>query len=126
METWVKEYTMNRFQHVARLLSMICSVIAIVSMLPLTGVPTVVGAGARYESRTDDSIYTRHNLVKHLQRLLTEKGYNPGPVDGFYGPRTQMAVRAYQKDTGLVVDGELNMETLKNLGIQPPQGEAAR
>lgn len=42
--------------------------------------------------------------VKELQRALIARGYEPGRVDGKYGPRTKAAVRAFQKDAGLVVD----------------------
>jgi peptidoglycan hydrolase-like protein with peptidoglycan-binding domain len=45
-----------------------------------------------------------------LQRaLLNYRGAGkptwPGPVDGDFGPRTESAVRAYQQDNGIAVDG---------------------
>lgn len=43
--------------------------------------------------------------VKELQRLLKDKGFPPGPVDGVMGPMTRAAVRAFQKANGLEVDG---------------------
>src|SRR5688572_26956899 len=36
-------------------------------------------------------------LVKQAQQALNEKGLNPGPVDGQWGPQTQQAVKAYQQ-----------------------------
>ena len=33
--------------------------------------------------------------IRLLQRELTEAGYDPGPVDGVYGPRTRAALQAY-------------------------------
>ena len=36
------------------------------------------------------------DLVADAQRLLSLSGYDPGPVDGQFGPRTQLAIRAYQ------------------------------
>lgn len=39
-----------------------------------------------------------------IQRLLAELGYDPGPVDGLDGPRTDAAFRAFATDTGL--DGD--------------------
>ena len=38
-----------------------------------------------------------HDLVADAQRLLRLRGYDPGPVDGRVGWRTQRAIRAYQE-----------------------------
>lgn len=43
--------------------------------------------------------------VKLIQSLLNRIGYNSGPVDGFFGPQTQRAVMAFQRDNRLVSDG---------------------
>ena len=44
--------------------------------------------------------------VKAIQESLNFLGYDVGLVDGYYGPRTEAAVRAFQKDAGIYVDGE--------------------
>ena len=44
-------------------------------------------------------------LVTDIQSMLTELGYRPGGVDGKMGERTQQAIRRYQSNTGLPVDG---------------------
>jgi len=43
--------------------------------------------------------------VEELQRLLAQKGYDPGGIDGMAGPGTRDAIRAYQSDKGLPADG---------------------
>jgi peptidoglycan hydrolase-like protein with peptidoglycan-binding domain len=48
--------------------------------------------------------------VSGLQRALVDyrgagKPTCPGAVDGDFGPRTESAVRAYQRDSGIAVDG---------------------
>ncbi len=48
------------------------------------------------------------NLVAATQANLTRLGYRPGPVDGRYGPQTGEAIRQYQRDHGLPVDGKLS------------------
>ena len=49
--------------------------------------------------------------VRYLQDSLTKLGYNPGPIDGMFGPKTETAVRSFQKAKGLVVDGIVGNNT---------------
>ena len=49
---------------------------------------------------------SRHTTVASIQGGLRELGYDPGPVDGLYGNRTAQAIRKYQRDQGLRVDGQ--------------------
>ncbi|HIV29976.1 MAG TPA: peptidoglycan-binding protein [Candidatus Pullichristensenella excrementipullorum] len=49
--------------------------------------------------------------VEDLQRRLKAAGYDPGDVDGEYGPNTEAAVRALQKDAGILVDGEFGPDS---------------
>ncbi len=44
-------------------------------------------------------------FVKPLQKKLITRGYDPGPVDGLWGPRTRAAVIRFQRHTGLVPNG---------------------
>ena len=48
---------------------------------------------------------SRGAAVKLIQSLLIRIGYNPGPVDGIFGPVTRQAVREFQLDNGLEPDG---------------------
>lgn len=57
------------------------------------------------------------NITKIIQRLLTRKGYSL-PIygaDGSYGDETVKAVKQFQKDNGLVVDGVVGQNTWKKL-----------
>lgn len=49
--------------------------------------------------------------VKDIQKALLEKGYDPKGIDGIFGPNTEKAVKAFQKDKGLVVDGKVGPKT---------------
>ena len=42
-------------------------------------------------------------------------GLNPGPIDGIFGRKTEAAVRAFQADKNLVVDGWVGPITFKAL-----------
>lgn len=53
--------------------------------------------------------------VEEIQERLTELGYDPGPLDGDDGPRTQAAVKAFQTDHGLVADGKVGPLTKRAL-----------
>ena len=55
--------------------------------------------------------------VRRLQQALKDAGYNPGPIDGVLGIKTQAAMTQYQTDKALPV-GNMNMETLKALGVE--------
>jgi Putative peptidoglycan binding domain len=49
--------------------------------------------------------------IKALQQALTSAGYDPGPVDGTFGQRTEAAVTAFQQANGLSADGVVGPET---------------
>lgn len=49
--------------------------------------------------------------VKRLQTKLVEKGYDPKGIDGIFGPGCLAAVKKFQKDNGLVVDGCVGPKT---------------
>jgi len=43
--------------------------------------------------------------VSALQQQLADAGFDPGPLDGDFGPMTEAAVRAFQESHGCEVDG---------------------
>jgi hypothetical protein len=42
---------------------------------------------------------------KDRQTALASLGYDPGAIDGIYGPATKAALQAFQTDAGLIPDG---------------------
>lgn len=56
-------------------------------------------------------------LVGRVQQALVEAEFDPGPIDDDYGGKTAAAVRAFQMEKGLAVDGEVGLLTAKALGI---------
>lgn len=66
------------------------------------------------ELRKGSNNYT----VKALQRMLHGMGYNIGsnnPIDGDFGPKTDAAVRSYQRTNNLEVDGIVGEQTWTKL-----------
>lgn len=53
--------------------------------------------------------------VSLLQQTLLGLGFNPGPVDGLFGPKTDLAVKAFQTMKGLVSDGIIGPITRASL-----------
>ena len=53
--------------------------------------------------------------VKALQILLNGRGYSCGNVDGYFGSKTDAAVRKYQKAKGLTQDGIAGKKTMGSL-----------
>lgn len=49
--------------------------------------------------------------VATLQQALRDAGFDPGPIDGDFGPRTRAAVVAFQQARGLTVDGVVGPQT---------------
>lgn len=50
-----------------------------------------------------------------VQGRLKNLGYDPGPADGKYGPRTRTALAIFQSDEDLDVTGEIDDATLDKL-----------
>lgn len=57
----------------------------------------------KYGSRGED--------VTFLQQRLTAKGYGLGSIDGIFGNKTLEAVKAFQIENGLTVDGIVGVNT---------------
>jgi len=56
-------------------------------------------------------------LTARIQNLLKILGYNPGEIDGQLGPRTRSAIREFQRDYGIPVDGVPTEELYGRLNI---------
>ncbi len=55
--------------------------------------------------------------IRDLQLSLNKDGYSTGHVDGIWGPDTRDAVINFQKAKNLPGKGELNQQTLADLGV---------
>ncbi len=60
--------------------------------------------------------------VAQVQRMLGELGYSPGPVDGVMGKRTTIALKHFQVDAELAVDGVITTAVLAQLRAAHSRG----
>ena len=57
-------------------------------------------------------------MLRQIQVYLAKLGYNPGPADGLMGQKTETAIRQYQQDVNLPVDGTPSLSLLESLKSQ--------
>jgi len=57
------------------------------------------------------------SVVAAVQRGLAELGYYHGVIDGIMGPQTRAAISAYESTHNLVVDGTINAQLLRRMGL---------
>jgi peptidoglycan hydrolase-like protein with peptidoglycan-binding domain len=58
----------------------------------------------------------KHN--REVQEALKAKGNDPGPIDGRMGPKTRVALKAFQEANGLKATGRLDDQTVEKLGLE--------
>ena len=60
--------------------------------------------------------------VRQIQQLLVDRGYDLGPagVDGQFGRATERAIRDFQTQRGLTVDGIVGRQTFAEFGDRDP------
>lgn len=71
-----------------------------------------------------DSYEASMEVVGELQCTLQQRGFDPGPLDGLWGTKTQKALTAFAKSVGQTKG--LTAATLADLGLDLAEVEAAR
>jgi N-acetylmuramoyl-L-alanine amidase len=85
-------------------------------------------AGASITVKPPDTVIYRlttplmtSSKVQDIQQALRTAGFDPGAIDGEFGPHTQAAVVAFQLSNGLLADGEVGRITAAALGLVLPK-----
>ena len=78
---------------------------------PLKGIIDIIGNLTRDELEAPIEPID----IRAAQEKLAALGYDPGPIDGFAGPRTREAVKKYQEENDLVADGLIGQKTWESL-----------
>lgn len=68
---------------------------------------------------------SRGDEVKQLQQKLNQLGYSVGSIDGVFGNKTETAVKKFQKDRGLKVDGIVGSKTGQALQTQSGENKTS-
>lgn len=55
--------------------------------------------------------------VAAVQRRLARGGYYHGSIDGVIGPATRSAIRSFERNNGLPIDGVIDPQLLRTMGL---------
>jgi peptidoglycan hydrolase-like protein with peptidoglycan-binding domain len=58
-----------------------------------------------------------NSIVVDVQQELAREGYYRGAIDGIIDSGTRSAIVAYQRDHGLPVNGQINVQLIELLGL---------
>jgi localization factor PodJL len=72
---------------------------------------------ARAGPRPSTQSPARGAPIRQAQERLAGQGFDPGPINGQMGAKTQDALRQFQRAQGLAPTGELDERTRKALGM---------
>ena len=76
---------------------------------------TLAGAADWVSPASMITVGSEGDRIHRLQVALARSRHDPGPPDGDFGPRTEDAVRAFQRQRGLEVDGLVGPQTMTEL-----------
>lgn len=98
----------------------------------LAGVSTSAGAqsaAAHQWAYYDIQLAQASMTLQDIQHELNRLGYDAGPADGLMGARTRWAIQAYQRERGLLEDGQPTAALLSHIRASargvPAESEAA-
>ena len=72
------------------------------------------GMGSSTYQCTYGLVVTREDR-RALQLALKDAGFDPGPADGQFGPKTQAAIKAWQRSVRQTATGKLNANQIRRL-----------
>ncbi len=67
-----------------------------------------------------------HQIVRLVQTSLTNLGYDVGPVDGTFGPKTRAAIRSFERRGNLEPTGRISADLIERLAAAATPRKSAR
>ena len=93
----------------------------VIALVLCISVTMIANSWAPIETSTSGEVLSKLGSqgkeVTAIQNALKERGLFKGEVTGYYGTKTQTAVKQFQRQKGLTVDGIAGPQTLGALGI---------
>jgi osmotically inducible lipoprotein OsmB len=77
--------------------------------------PSQVNVGKPVYKSSTGNAAGGSSMVRDIQSGLQHLGYSPGAADGHMGPKTAAAIRKYQQDNGMTVDGQPSQAVLDSI-----------
>lgn len=96
-------------------------ILCLVLMFSFALVGTLYAVNYSYSNQVVSVATTSQN--KQVQQKLKDLGYYNGAIDGIFGSQTILAVKNFQRDYGLIVDGIVGKNTLNKLGLSTSSGK---
>jgi zinc D-Ala-D-Ala carboxypeptidase len=79
---------------------------------------------AHFEHNSDKFGYLNLETLEGVQQALQKLGFDPGKADGRDGPHTQEAVRQFQAQATIKIDGIVGDETRGALVVALQQAQS--
>ena len=92
-------------------------IVLAMSLCLIVGVSYLVGSVI--DPMNNQAVYTATTTSENkvIQQRLKKWGYYTGAIDGILGPKSITAIKKFQKNNGLVVDGIVGPKTAEKIGI---------
>lgn len=82
---------------------------------PADGGAIAIAGGPATRSAEDGEADRPRSHVRVIQQALSDRGFDPGSIDGIMGASTSSALRRYQRSERLPVTGEMDVDTVERL-----------
>jgi peptidoglycan hydrolase-like protein with peptidoglycan-binding domain len=92
---------------------------------PGTVAPPPKARGGSAAAETQPNARARPNVIVDIQRELARRGFYDGAADGVYGPKTDAAIRDFERAAGLRPSAEPNEALLAAISRSKAKAETA-